>query len=253
MNRFAMSASSACSSTSERFSTVTEVPNAEKTWANSAAMYPPPMMIIDCGSSASLITVSEVWKSTERQPRQIGDHRTAAGRNHHLVGGDRLRRANVQLPRPDEACARVENGDIVASLRDRPVPSAAMGSIRPKIRSRISRHRTSRKIQIDPEPCCLNRRAGKIGRVNEHLAGNAANIEAGPAEGSHLDQRNAEVVEPVVDDRISGSGADDAEVKVPHPAIVPAQPLALLFGSACRAPENGTTIRRWVAQASAAG
>jgi hypothetical protein len=30
------------------------------------------------------------------------------------------------------------------------------------------------------------------------------------------------VVEPLVDDRISGAGADDAEVKVPHSDIVPA-------------------------------
>ena len=73
------------------------------------------MTITDCGGSGSLITVSEVWKSTERQPRQIGDHRTAPGRK-QPVGGDGVRRPDVQLSRPDEACVRVENGDIVASL-----------------------------------------------------------------------------------------------------------------------------------------
>ena len=60
VNRSATSESSLRSSTSERFSTVTDVPNAEKTWANSAETYPPPMMIMDRGSSDSLITVSEV-------------------------------------------------------------------------------------------------------------------------------------------------------------------------------------------------
>ena len=74
MNRFAISASSRLSNTSERFSTVTAVPNAANTWANSAAMYPPPMMIIDFGRSASRITVSEVWKSTEVKPGQLRDY-----------------------------------------------------------------------------------------------------------------------------------------------------------------------------------
>ena len=60
--------------------------------------------------------------------------------------------------------------------------------------------------------------------MDEHLAGNAADVEASPAKGSHLDERNTEVVEPLVDDRISGTGTDDAEVEVPHSDIVPANP-----------------------------
>ena len=60
--------------------------------------------------------------------------------------------------------------------------------------------------------------------MDEHLARNAANVEAGAAKGAHLDQRDTEMVEPVVDDRVAGACADDAEVKVTHPAIVPAQP-----------------------------
>jgi hypothetical protein len=43
------------------------------------------------------------------------------------------------------------------------------------------------------------------------------------------------VVEPLVDDRISGACADDAEVKVPHSDIVPASLmsclLSLFYGS----------------------
>ena len=59
--------------------------------------------------------------------------------------------------------------------------------------------------------------------MDEHLARNAANVEARPAERAHLDQCHGEVVEPVVDDRVSRSGADDAEIEMTHPAIVPAR------------------------------
>jgi hypothetical protein len=70
----------------------------------------------------------------------------------------------------------------------------------------------------------MNCRRGKVSRMDEHLARNAANIEAGPAKSSHLDQRNAEMVEPFVDDRVPGPGPDDAQIKVRHAAIVPASP-----------------------------
>jgi hypothetical protein len=79
------------------------------------------------------------------------------------------------------------------------------------------------EVQINTEPGRLDRRGRKIGRVDEHLAGNAADIEACATECAHFDQGNAQLVEPVVDDGVSGSGADDAEVKVPHLAIVPAR------------------------------
>ena len=156
-----------------------------------------------------------------RQPRQIGDYRTAAGRKHQPVGGDRFRRPDVQLSRPDEARVRVENGDIVASL---PVAPAVRGHGINSTEDPIPNlpPTDAAEIQINPEPGCLHSRGSKIGRVDEHLAGNAADIEAGPTERPHFDQCHAQLVKPVVDDGVSGSGADDAEVKVPHPAIVPA-------------------------------
>jgi hypothetical protein len=60
--------------------------------------------------------------------------------------------------------------------------------------------------------------------MDEHLAGDAANVEARPAERTHFDQSHAQLVKSVIDDGVSGAGADDAEVKVTHPAIVPARP-----------------------------
>jgi len=80
----------------------------------------------------------------------------------------------------------------------------------------------SLQVQINPEPVGLNRRGGKIGRVDEHLAGNTANIEAGPTKGAHLDQRDTEVIESLIDDRVPGPGANNAKVEVLHAAIVPA-------------------------------
>ena len=50
------------------------------------------------------------------QARQIGNHGATTGRNHDLVGTNRLRRPDVQLPRSDEASAAVEDCDIVTSL-----------------------------------------------------------------------------------------------------------------------------------------
>ena len=78
------------------------------------------------------------------------------------------------------------------------------------------------EVQINPEPGRFHYRGCQIGRMDEHLAGNTANVEARPAERAHFDQSHAEMVKPRVDDGVSGAGADDAEVKVPHLAIVPA-------------------------------
>jgi hypothetical protein len=66
------------------------------------------------------------------------------------------------------------------------------------------------EIEIDPEPGRLNRRCGKIGGIDEHFAGNASNVQAGSPEGSHLDDRDGQVVKSLVDDRVSRSGANNA-------------------------------------------
>ena len=50
------------------------------------------------------------------QAAQLRDYRTATGSDHDLVCSDRFGRANIQLPQPDKACPRLENGDIVALL-----------------------------------------------------------------------------------------------------------------------------------------
>ncbi len=53
-------ASAAVSSPSPRTSTVTSTPRAENTWANSAAMNPPPTIVMVSGSALIRMTVSFV-------------------------------------------------------------------------------------------------------------------------------------------------------------------------------------------------
>jgi hypothetical protein len=63
-------------------------------------------------------------------------------------------------------------------------------------------------------------RLGEVGRVGEHLARNAADIETGTAERTVLDDRHIQVREGLVDDVVAGAGADDDQVVMAHPARV---------------------------------
>jgi hypothetical protein len=58
--------------------------------------------------------------------------------------------------------------------------------------------------------------SGEVGGVHEHLRGDAADVEAGAAERSVLDERHVEVLEPRVEERVARTGADDDQVVVPH-------------------------------------
>src|SRR3954451_4608819 len=153
--------------------------------------------------------------------RQIRDRWTAAGSDDNPLSSDRLRCGDVHLPWAHEACPPIEDGDIVALLTVSPAVRSlgvdpaedAFLDVPPS---------DALKIQLNPKPVGLNRRCGEIGQINQHLAGNATNVEAGPAESAHLDDCDVEMVKPLIDDRVTGSGADNAKVKMPHVAIVPA-------------------------------
>ena len=153
--------------------------------------------------------------------RQIRDYRTAAGSDDDAVSGDRLGRSDIQLPWANEACPPIEDGDIVALL----AVSPAVGrlGIDPAEDAFLDIPPSNAlKIQINSKPVGLNRRCGKIGEIDQHLAGNATDVEARPAESAHLDDCDIEMVKPFIDDRVTGPGADNAKVKMPHVAIVPA-------------------------------
>src|SRR6187401_681103 len=120
------------------------------------------------------------------QPRQIWDNWTTAGCDDNPLRTNRLRRPHLQLARPNEARSAIEDGDIVALLPK----GAAVGRFGINSTEDSFLNLTpsdALKIQINPEPGGLSRRGGKIGRIDEHLAGNAANVEAGPTKGAHLD------------------------------------------------------------------
>jgi hypothetical protein len=60
VNRREISGSMAPSNRGPRLTIRTSTPRRENTWANSAAMYPPPRMTMEAGSSSIRMTVSEV-------------------------------------------------------------------------------------------------------------------------------------------------------------------------------------------------
>ena len=201
------------------------MPYAENTWANSAATYPAPTMIIDRGSSGSRITVSEVSYGVSASPSNVRDPDPAAGGDHEPVRGDL---GAVGEPQPvvgDEAGVLAEQADVPAlravalpGRRDRVDPAEdAVTDLTPP---------DPVEGEVDPERRRVLGRAGQVGRVDVHLGGDAADVEAGAAERPALDQRDAPVVEPLIGDRVGRSAADDAQVDVSglrHAPMVPAR------------------------------
>ena len=131
---------------------------------------------------------------------------------------------DLQGPRPGEAGVAEEDGRVLAMG---PVVLAAgeMGSIRPK---------TGRGCPSSaPRPAWRRCRSGAggdgvgdVGGVDEHLGGDAADVQAGAAEGAALDDRHLLVLEVRRDEGVAGAGPDDREVEVRH-AVQPRASLPL--------------------------
>ena len=103
------------------------------------------------------------------------------------------------------------------------------------MRSRISGQPTPVEAEVHPERAGVLGRAGQVGRVDVHLGRDAADVEAGAAEGPALDQRDAPVVEAFVEDRVARSAADDAQVEVSglgHAPMVPGRVISQLVACA---------------------
>ena len=125
VNRSAISSSSWLSRCLERLTTVTAVPNAENTWANSADTKPPPMMSSRpgwrlephhgvAGAHVDLVDAGHV--------RQRG---AGAGRDHDLVGGDSHAGPGVDRALGDEGGVPLEQPDTRVALG--PVVPPALG------------------------------------------------------------------------------------------------------------------------------
>ncbi len=137
------------------------------------------------------------WCGTARpvSPGTSGSERTGPGGDHDVVGGDRLagpgvdrarRRRTARGPR---RAGHVRAGPAPATSR----PAAEIGSILPKIRSRISRHRTPSRPGLHPEPVGVSGAVREIGGVDEHLGRDAADVEARAPEGALLQDRDVPV------------------------------------------------------------
>ena len=87
--------------------------------------------------------------------------------------------------------------------------------------------------RVDPEVAGPGDGARDVGGVHEHLGRDAADVEAGAAERAVLDQRDVEVLEAGVEERVARAGADDDQVVVAHPHEV------------MRSRRHGRRVRGW--------
>ena len=212
-------------------------PKAEKTWANSAEMYPPPMTITGAARQPHhRVGGVEVHRVSARSG--ITGRLPAASTNRSAVMVSAAPTSSSRGP-TKRACA---SKTVTLSLRCRwPRPSAAMGSIRPKIRSRISRQRTPRRSDqpraCSPPPWRQQDRPG--GRTS---CSGTADVEAGPpnvpiSTKATLSWSNRssmmEFPDPV-------PMMQRSKCRTRHRASTPQRYCSV----ACRAPENGATIRR---------
>ena len=91
--------------------------------------------------------------------------------------------------------------------------------MRPKIRSRMSRQRTWSTRGVDAERAASAIVLGHVGRVDVHLGRDAADVQAGAAEGRVLDDRDVQSSNRRPEG-VARAGADDHEVEVAHPPTV---------------------------------
>ena len=199
VNRSATTSSACRSSRSPRWSSVTSVPKAAKTWANSAATQPPPTMISDLGSARQphdrVGGVDAGGQCGIVEPGDVRDPGTRAGGDHERVGGDLLLADGQQLG-TDEPCVARGTGSrsllravVLTAGRDRVDPAEdPVADLGPAGRS--------------PRPRAIAERRGvpgglgEVGRVDEHLGRDAADVQAGAAEPLRaVDQRHLPVVE----------------------------------------------------------
>ncbi len=147
--------------------TVTCAPKAEKTCANSAETKPPPRMSTRSGRSSMRITVSLVWNGTSSRPGTSGicgrDPLAMTTWSAVMVSPVPVSRVrspvNLAWPSKSRTLGRPE------ARHSR--PEVEIGSIRPKIRSRISGQRARSKVVSTPSrSACVAAYARSAGWTN---------------------------------------------------------------------------------------
>src|SRR5271170_8314204 len=165
----------------------------------------------------------------EREGLGRGNHRTAkrqrgqrdgrrAGRDHDRLGADDL---GARLRFDDDGLAVAELGDSLDDLDLAPLQETRDAARQPPDDSVLPgdrfRQRDFRAADRNPERAFAGRHARNfckfIGRVDERLGRDAANVEARPAERIRLDDHRVDAQLPRADgaDIAAGSRADDQE------------------------------------------
>jgi hypothetical protein len=149
------------------------------------------------------------------------DHRARPGGDHDLVRGDGLPGAGVQGVYVDEPRVSLEEGDV--AVRQPPLAPAGRDRV-DAAEDAVADLGPAGSMEggVHAQPRPVPGRLGEVGGVDEHLGGDAADVEAGAAEGALLEEGDAPVGEALVHDRVPRAGADDREVEVrAHRVIVP--------------------------------
>ncbi len=173
------------------------------------------------------------------QPVDRRDPDPGTGGDHEPVGGDLGAVVEPEPPVADEAGVLAEQVDVGALGA---VALAVGGDRVDPTEDAVTDVRPAHAVEgeVHPQRGGVLRGAGQIGRVDVHLGGDAADVEAGAAERvPALDQGDAPVVEALIGDGVGRTTADQAEVDVSglrHGPIVPARDQTNLPPAARRRP-----------------
>src|SRR5699024_4547934 len=145
------------------------------------------------------------------------------------AGGDRLAGPGVDGARAGERGVTLEHGDVRAVLTA--VVAPALGDrIDPAEHPRDDlRPADPAETGVHPELRAAPGPDHQIGRIDEHLRRDAADVQAGAAEHALLDQRDRQPVIAFVEKGVAGSGTDHGDVEMLHRRASPSS-----TGASCR-------------------
>ena len=172
-------------------------------------------MTIRAGSSSIRMTVSEVWNGT---PDPLMTSGTTGWLPVAMTTWSAVRLSPVETSRArgaGEAGAAEEDGRVLAM--GPVVLAAARDGVDPAedaVADVLPAHAV--RVASMPKPGAGGDGVGDVGGVDEHLGGDAADVQAGAAEGAALDDRDLLVLEVRRDEGVAGAGPDDREVEVRH-------------------------------------
>ena len=158
------------------------------------------------------------------------DHRPRAGGDHHLFGGELFAAVGAQQI-PTVGLNRTETGVPVVDVNIGGGPSVVFTADR----DRVDAPEDARDDVVPTHPVDVRvdavtgggaDRFGDLGGVDEHLGGDASDVQAGSAECSLFADRDSFAGIAFVENAVARTGSDDREVVGLHP-LAP-QPLSVV-------------------------